>query len=95
MKPERIEELLKLGLSREVPEQMRVRVLSRVAEGNKNTGRRLQWASRLAFAALLVAAFGTILFCASSDSRRCERLQALVARPADVRIAALMPVGRR
>ena len=95
MEPERVEELLRQGLSKNPPEQMRGRILSRVAEGKKRTVHRLPLAWRLAFAALLITAVVVTAFCTVSDSRRCARLQALVASPADTRIAAAIAQMRQ
>ena len=95
MEPERVEELLRQGLSRNLPEQMRGRILSRVAKAPRRSGRRLQLVWRSAFAALLVAAVVITVFCTVSDSKRCGRLQALMASPADTRIAAAIAQSRQ
>jgi hypothetical protein len=94
MKPERIEELLKIGLSREVPEQMRGRILGRVTDELSRRRRRFWSVPRLAFTAVLIAAVIITGFCKISDARRCSRLQAMVARPADAQIAALLVQAR-
>jgi|GEM_PF-6253447 len=85
---ERIEESLRAGLARDVPEQMRERILGRLAEEPSRARPRFWSARKLALAAMLIAALAVTIFCGISDARRCSRLQAMIATPADTRIAA-------